>query len=156
MHDTNILIGRQPVNLEKVNDYGLAVAFEDEFAIIFLDQQHLSYWYDKLKLWYYSENKELEFGGDLVHFFALEIGLNNYVIAKLDAYDYGVLYHNSNAIDEGYINPILKRLGVKATNKENEFHQLNLDDYRYTECYYVESYRQRMTFNENIILGKID
>ena len=155
-HNTNALIGRMPINLEKIEFYGLAVAFENDFAIVFLDENHLFHWFKKLKLDYFSNNDNLQYGGDLVKFFAKEIGLKDYVITYLSDTFYGELYEDAVKVDEGKINLILERLGVEVYNSQNEFHQLNLDEYRLSECYYWDAKINWAQFRENVIAGRID
>lgn len=157
-HDTSLLIGKTPINLHKVNEYGLAVAVEGDFALVFLDGWHLFHCSSKLDdMDYYSDNSELEFGGDLVHFFAKEIGFSDYTIIKLDYDFYGELYKNAEKIDEGGdINNLLRQLGVIVSDKENEFHQLNLDEYRMGECFYWDGDANWAKFRNNVIAGRID
>jgi len=102
-HDLNVLIGRIPIDLEKVSKYGLAVAIENDFAIIFLDQYHLQRWNEILNLSFSPEIEEMEFGGELVHFFAEELGLEVYVVARLEYSFYGTLYKSGGLVDAGQI-----------------------------------------------------
>lgn len=155
-HDTNALIGRASVNLEKIQYYGLAVAFENDFAIVFLDDYHLLHWSRKLHLDYSTDNDDLQFGGELVHLFAKEIGFEDYVITYLSYKYYGELYRNAVKAAEGDINIVLQQLGVEVLNTQNEFHQLNLDDYRMSECYYWKGDSNWAKFRENIIAGHIE
>ena len=157
-HDIDLLIGRMPINIDKVKEFGLAVAFENNFAIVFLDNSHLWHWSQKLNLKDFSENENLNLGGELVHFFAKEIGLDEYIIAYLCFDFYGVLYKNSVVIDEGEIDSVLKKLGVEHTSHRSAFHQLNLDDYRTAEIYYWKGDLDWVKYskNKNIIAGKID
>ena len=124
-----------PINLEKIKFYGLAVAFESNYAIIFLDDYHLFYWYNKLNLNYSSDNEKLDLGGELVHFLAKEIELEEYLLVYLNDYYYAEFYKNTIKTDEGDINLMLQKLGVKVIDKQNEFHELNLDEYRMPECF---------------------
>ena len=151
-HLTDAFIGRTPIKLDKIKLYGLAVAFEDDFAIVFLDEDHLLNWYQKLHLNFTSDNKNIFLGGDLVHFFAKEIGFKEYAIVKLDHEWVGVLYNEGNQIDEGQINPMLQKLGVEVKDKENEFHQLNLNDYRLSEAFYWENDSQYVK-KANVVKG---
>ncbi|AYN05568.1 MULTISPECIES: hypothetical protein [unclassified Flavobacterium] len=155
-HDTSALIGRMPINIDKIKFYGLAVAFEDDFAIIFLDEDHLFRWSLKLNLDYYSGNENLRFGDELIHFLAKEIELEEYIITYLSFEFYGELYKNALKIDEGEINLILRKIGVDAYNSANEFHKLNLDNYRMSECYYWEGESNWANLRKNIIAGHID
>lgn len=157
-HDTNFLIGKMPINLEKVNEYGLAVAIESDFALVFLDQWHLYHCSLKLDdMDYYSNNDDMEFGGDLVRFFAKELGFEDYAIIRLDYSFYGELYKNAQKTDEGGdINDLLKKLGVVVSDKEDEFNQLNLDEYRMGECFYWDGDSNWAKFHNNIIAGRID
>ncbi|TDW49915.1 hypothetical protein EV144_102345 [Flavobacterium sp. 270] len=152
-HNTSALIGRLPINIDKLKFYGLAVAFEDNFAIIFLDEDHLFHWNLKLNLDYVSDNENLRFGDELVHYFAKEIQFEEYIIAYLSFEFYGELYKNAVKINEGEINVLLQQIGVNASNSKNEFHKLNLDDYRTSECYYWESNKEYL--GDNIIAGFI-
>lgn len=154
-YQTEALIGKMPINLEKIEFYGLAVAIENAFAIVFLDENHLLHWSRKLDLEYTYNQPNFEFDGELLHFFASEIELENYIIAKFDHEFYGVLYKNGERIDSGHINPLLKKLGVKVNSKQNEFHELNLDYYRMSECYYWEGDANWAKLKDNIIAGRI-
>ncbi len=155
-HDTSALIGRMPINIDKIKFYGLAVAFEDDFVIIFLDEDHLFRWSLKLNLDYYSDNENLRFGDELIHFLAKEIELEEYIITYLSFEFYGELYKNALKIDEGEINLILRKIGVDAYNSTDEFHKLNLDNYRMSECYYWEGESNWANLRKNIIAGHID
>ncbi|MEN2401986.1 hypothetical protein GKZ90_0019510 [Flavobacterium sp. MC2016-06] len=155
-HNTDALIGRMPINLEKLKFYGLAVAFENDYAIIFLEDSHLLNWSRKLNLSYYSDNENLNFGGELIHFLAKEINLEKYTIVYLNDEYYGELYENNLKTDQGDVNFVLQKLGVQRLDKENEFHQLNLNYYRMSECYYWEGESNWAKFHKNIIAGHID
>lgn len=154
-HDTDILIGQMPINLDKVKEYGLAVAFESDFAIVFLDQYHLLQWSRKLNLEFNPNNENLSLGGELVHFFAKEIGFDEYIIAYLCFGFYGVLYNNSLEVVEGEINLVLEKLGVESSIHRSAFHHLNLDEYRMSECYYWEGNSNWANYRKNIIAGHI-
>lgn len=153
-HNINTLIGRLPINIDKVEKYGLAVAVESNYAIVFLDD-HLFHWSYILDLRYYADNEYLCFGNELVHFFAQEIGLKNYVIAYLSSGFYGVLYNNAIQIVEGGINLVLKELGVNSNGLQNEFDQLNLDKYRHSEVYYLRN-EFKWEIPANVIVGHIE
>ncbi|MFA7650119.1 MAG: hypothetical protein WCY06_07305 [Flavobacteriaceae bacterium] len=162
MYSTDFLVGKMPVNLEKVNEYGLAVAIENDFAIIFLDQTHLfhsSIKFNHLK--YHSDNDKMEFGGDLVHFFAKEIGLKDYVIMHFSYNNtdgfYGEFYKDAQKEDEGEnINDLLKKLGVVVSDKEDEFHQLNFREYSSGSYFYLVGDANRANRYNNVIAGRID
>lgn len=154
-HNINTLIGRLPINIDKVEKYGLAVAVENNYAIVFLDDDHLSHWSSILDLRYYADNEDLCFGNELVHFFAQEIGLKKYVIAYLSSRFYGVLYNNAIQIVEGGINLVLKELGVNSSGLQNEFDQLNLDEYRQAEVYYWRN-EFKWEIPANVIVGHIE
>lgn len=162
MYSTDFLVGKMPINLEKVNEYGLAVAIENDFAIIFLDQFHLfhsSIKFNHLK--YHSDNDKMEFGGDLVHFFAKEIGLKDYVIMHFNytTYEfYGELYKDAQKEDEEEnINDLLKKIGVIVSDKEDEFHQLNFREYSSSgSSFYLEGDANRTNRYNNVIAGRID
>jgi len=155
-HNTNALIGKMSINLEKIKFYGLAVAFENDYAIIFLDESHLFHWYFKLKLDYHSDNEKLELGGELVHFFAKEIGLEEYLLVHLSHYYYAELYKNTIRTDEGEINLMLRKIGVEVIDKRNEFDELNLNEYRMPECFYWEGDANWAKLYKNIIGGYIN
>src|SRR5690606_39696516 len=103
-----------------------------------------------------------EFGGDLVHFFAKEIGLKDYVIMHF-SYDntdgfYGEFYKDAQKEDEGEnINDLLKKLGVVVSDKEDEFHQLNFREYSSTgSSFYLGGEANRANRYNNVIAGRID
>ncbi len=161
MYDTDFLVGKMPVNLDKVNEHGLAVAIENDFALVFLDQFHLfhnSIKFNRMK--YHSDNEEMEFGGDLVHFFAKEIGLKDYVIMHYNYtfYDfYGELYNDAQKVDEEKnINDLLRKLGVVVSDKEDEFSQLNFKEYSSGYCFYEIGRADYISRYKNATAGRID
>jgi hypothetical protein len=153
-HQTDAFIGKLPVNLEKVKFYGLGVAFEDEFAIVFLEEDHLLHWSKKLNKSYLADEGDLSYGGELIRFFAKEIGFIDYLVVQLDYSFVGVLYQDGKMIDEGHIDPMLKKLGVKLKDKDSEFHQLNLDPYRLSEAFYWGVENIYMPQGSKVILGR--
>ena len=152
-HETDAFIGKMPINFDKVNLYGLAVALENNFAIVFLDEKHLLIWEERLRLNCRRSESNSEFEGELIHFFAKEIGVSNYVIAKFDYEFFGVLYNNGIKEDKGEINFILQKLGVKLSDKQNEFDELNLNDYRLSEAFYWDGELNFAKHKKNVIQG---
>lgn len=161
MYDTDFLVGKMPINLDKLNELGLAVAIENDFAIIFLDQFHLfhsSIKFNRMK--YHSDNEKMGFGGDLIHFFAKEIALQDYVILHLKNYSsafYGEFYQDAQKVAEGEdLNDLLRKLGVKISDKEDEFNQLNFKEYQRGYCFYQVGKEEYLNNFKNVIAGRID
>ena len=153
-HQTDAFIGKLPVDIGKINFYGLGAAFEDEFAIVFIEEDHLLHWEKKLNKSYLADEGSLSYGGELIRFFASEIGFGDYLVVQLDTSFVGVLYQNGKMIDEGQIAPMLKKLGVQLKDKDSEFHQLNLDSYRLSEAFYWGENNIYIPESKNVILGR--
>jgi hypothetical protein len=153
-HQTDAFIGKLPVDIEKINFYGLGVAFEDEFAIVFIEEDHLLHWQKKLNKSYLADEGSLSYGGELIRFFASEIGFGDYLVVQLDTSFVGVLYQDGKMIDEGRIDPMLKKLGVQLKDKDSEFHQLNLDPYRLSEAFYWGVENIYIPAGSQVILGR--
>lgn len=158
MQDINFLIGKMPVNLDKVKEYGLAVATESDFAIIILDYHHLFHSSIKLNIkTFISDSNEMDYGGDLVHFFAKEVGFTDYAVVQLTGVVYGELYKNALKIDEGDdINYLLRQLGVVISDNEDEFSQLNLKEYKAGLRFYLEGTDNYANRYSNVIAGNIE
>ncbi len=138
------LVGYLPINEKKVREYGLAVSFEGDCAVVILDGESMFYWGMKLHLSWYSEedNRYLKHDSDLVLHFAKDIGFNRFAIVEINSdYDsfYGSFYIDNKPIliDESGCQA-LSMLGVKSDDGLDEFYQLNLDKYRDTEWCYSE------------------
>lgn len=158
MQDINFLIGKMPVNFDKVKEYGLAVATEDNFVLIILNYHHLFHSSIKLNIKIFlSDSNEIDFGGDLVHFFASEVGFTDYAVIQLSGAIYGELYKNAIKTDEGDdINYLLKQLGVVISDKEDEFSQLNLKEYKAGIRFYIEGADNFANRYINVIAGDIE
>lgn len=158
MQDINFLIGKMPVNLDKAKEYGLAVATESDFALIMLDYHHLFHCSIKFNIKIFlPDNNEIDFGGDLVHFFAKEVGLTDYAVIQLTGIVFGELYLNAIKVDEGDdINYLLKKLGVVITDKEDEISQLNLKEYKAGIRFYLEGADNFAYRYTNVIAGNVE
>lgn len=136
------LVGYLPVNEEKINEYGLAVSFEGNYAVVTLDGESMFYWAMKLHLSYFSDGdkRHLVHDCELALHFAKEIGFNTFAIVENDYNGfYGSFYVNDKPIlidGSGY--EALSLLGVQSDNGIDEFYQLNLDKHRDTEWCYSE------------------
>jgi hypothetical protein len=77
-HNINAIIGKTPINVNAVEKYGLAVAYEAEFSIIILDFESLNYWSSILSLSDESQSENLMWECELIFFFAKELGLEKF------------------------------------------------------------------------------
>lgn len=138
------LVGQLPINEQKINDYGLAVSFEGDYAVVILDEEFMFYWGMKLKLSWMADGeiRQLSHDCELALHFAKEIGLTTFAIVESDYYNRG--FHGSfydkgePVVIDGSGYEVLSLLGVQLKDGINEFYQLNLDKYRGTEWWYSE------------------
>ena len=159
-HNICALISRKPIDENVIKKFQLAVAFEDEFAIVILEMDSIFYWSRKLNLSFESQNDKIDWACELVYHFANELGMERYAIIQTD-YFAGIgeqsasLYKKGNLIIENKsINDVLKELGVKRKHFADEFDTLNLGEYRATEYYYWDNHNfaDKKT---NMIAGRI-
>lgn len=138
------LVGHLPINEHKINDYGLAVSFEGDYAVVILDEEFMFYWGMKLKLsWTVDgEKRQLTNDCELATHLAKEIGFNTFAIVESDYYNrgfWGSFYVGGKPMQiDGSGYEALKRLGVQSNEEGDEFYQLNLDKHRDTEHWYSE------------------
>jgi hypothetical protein len=159
-HNICAIVGENPINEEKAREYGLAVIYECNFAIIPLDESSIYYWSNNLSLGTNSESEYLEWACEVTFHFAKEIGLTKYGIIQTDywcgpGYQSASLYENGKSVlTERTINEILKELGVEREGNLDEFDTLNLGEYRSSEEYYWDSHNQAEG-KSNMIPGRI-
>jgi hypothetical protein len=160
-HHIDALIGKLPVDIDKIRHYGLATAFENGYAIVLLDRDHLWKWSEITGLDEVSDDMEVEvYDGGLIHFFAKEIGLKHYAVIKTDYFagmgdQSAILFDEGDAIKKGSINQVLLSLGVIVTDKYDAFEQINLDEYRDTEYYYWSGENNWAKLREGMIAGRM-
>lgn len=159
-HHIDAIIGELPVNEDKINHYGLAVAFEDGFAIVLLDGEHIDLWEEITGLDSVNDIDGEVYDGELIHFFAREIGLTRYTVIKTDYFagngeQHAILFNNGKIEMRGSINQALALLGVVVNGKYDEFEQIALDDYRATEYYYWQGEKNWARLKPNMIPGKM-
>jgi hypothetical protein len=144
-HNISAIIGKKPINEQKLKSYQLALAYESDFAIVILDQDSMWYWADELNLSVDSESERIRWACELSFFFAREIGMTKYAIINTDYFagmggQAASLYENGIAIlPEKSINEVLNALGVIQEAGKDEFDTLNLGEYRESEYYYWNS-----------------
>ena len=83
-HNICAIIGKKPINEDNLKKYGLALAYEENFAIIILDQDSIWYWSEKLNFSIESQSENIEWACELIFHFAKEIGLKKYAIIQTD------------------------------------------------------------------------
>lgn len=159
-HHISAIIGEKNINIDKLKEFVLAAAFEDNFVIILLDLYsmiELEEIYNKSTK---SESKNLEWDCELTQFLAKKIGLEKFVLIKTDYFggigeQYATYYENGlKILTEVSINETLQKLGVERKNNLDEFDSLHLDDYRDSEYYYWEN-GNWADQKENMIAGRI-
>jgi hypothetical protein len=159
-HNICALISRNTIDENVIKKFQLAVAFEDEFAIVILDMDSIFYWSNKLNLSCKSLNDKIDWACELVFYFAKELKMDNYALIQTDYFagigeQYASFYENGNLIIENEsINNVLKKLGVKRKNSFDEFDTLNLKEYHATENFYWDSYNFADK-RSNMIAGRI-
>lgn len=141
-HQLSAIIGKAPINEDKVREYQLAVAYENGYAIVILDIYSLAYWVGKLNIDTKQVHQELPDADELSFFFAKELGWQTYAIIQTD-YFAGIGEQHAMLFDKGRpltdvlsINDVLRKLGVSAAEGKDEFDTLNLGEYRQSERYY--------------------
>ena len=146
------IIGKKPIKEDQAKVMGLPIIYEAGYAIIpliDLNVEHYSLDRD-IDDEYFGD--EIQFDYTSVHCMAKDLGLTDYVLARL-SYDYfwGTYYKNGvKELHEVHINDALRALG--ACNHNNEpFEYLNLNNYRQSEFYY---WSDEFTKPDHIIKGK--
>jgi len=159
-HNICAIVGKTSINESKVKEYQLAVAFENEYAVVILDQESIDYWSEKLNLSYQSVSENINWACELVFFWAKELGLEKYGIIQTDYFggmgsQWASLYENGKPLlTEKSINEVLQALGVSRTQEKDEFETINLDEYRESEYYYWDT-SNFADKKSNMIAGKI-
>lgn len=158
-HNINAIIGKAPINVNAVEKYGLAVAYEAEFAIIILDFESLNYWSSILNLSDESQSENLMWECELIFFFAQELGLEKFGLIQTN-YFAGIgsqcagFFDNGKKKIEGDINIVLKQIGVERNLNLDEFDTINLAEYRESEDYYSDSDDNKALEKANMIPGR--
>ena len=83
-HNICALISRKPIDENILMKYQLAVAFEDEFAIVILEIDSIFYWSQKLNLSSESLNEKIDWACQLVFYFAKELKMSKYALIQTD------------------------------------------------------------------------
>ena len=159
-HQISAIIGKDRINIEKAKEYGLAVAFENGFAIVILDFYAMCELGEILDKSIDSDSENIDWDCELTHFLAKEIGLENFALIQTDYFaGFGEQYasyfkNNIKILNEININYALSVLGVEKKNELDEFDTINLNEYRNTEVYY-EKNNNGADKRDNMIAGKI-
>lgn len=159
-HNICAIVGRKPINEEKLKKYQLALAYEGDYAIIILEQDSIYYWGDKLNLSFHSASENIEWACEVTFHFAREVGLKIYGIIQTDYFaglgeQCASLYEDGKVIiAERSIDDILCALGVIKTDSKDEFDTLNLGDYRHSEYYYWDT-NNFAEIKGNMIAGRV-
>lgn len=158
-HNICAIVGKCPIDEDKVKYYHLAVAYEENFAIVILEMDSIFYWSEKLNKSFESESENIDWACELVFFFANELGMETYAIIQTNYFagigdQYASLYKNGKPItSETSINDALQELGV-VKGDSDEFDTINLGKYRQSELYYWDTHNQAEG-KPNMIAGKI-
>ena len=159
-HNICAIIGKNSISKDKIMEFGLAAAFEKEFAIIILDFDIVWELKSKYDLSVDSTSDYIEWDCELSHFIAREIGMEKYGIIQTDYFG-GIgeqcasLYiEGIISISEKSINTILTELGVKCEGGLDEFDSINLGEYRQSEYYYWKDHNWADR-KENMIAGQL-
>ncbi len=159
-HNICAIIGQKNIKIDKIKEFALATAFENEFAIVILDFDAMLYLGSKLSLNMDSESENIEWACELSFFISKEIGMQKYAIIQTDYFggmgdQCASLYEDGKiVVKEKSINEILKKLGVINKEGLNEFDTLNLSEYRNSEYYYWDEHNWAEK-KDNMIAGKI-
>jgi hypothetical protein len=160
-HHISAIIGKAPINQEQAKTYGLAVAYENGYAIVILDWDSVLYWSCKLNLSCDSTIEDLDWDCELIHYFARELNFIDYALIKTDYFggmgdQYASLYKNGICEWHGYyINTALEGIGVISNMGMDEFDTINLGEYRNSEHYYWDGEYNFALKRTNMIAGKI-
>lgn len=156
-HHIEAIITKQPVEIQKLNEFDLPLIHEAGFHIIPLDSCHTEFWGEKWGV--YDEDGE-HFGGinliclNSIERLAKELGITVYALIGTD-YHAGVgnqaarVYKDSNYVQLQHsslnnefgligtsINTALNEIGVIRQGGRDEFDTLNLGNYRNFESYF--------------------
>lgn len=159
-HNISAIIGDKNVDKEKIKEFGLAAAFEDNYAIIIFDFYAMIELGEILSKSSESESENLEWDCELTKFIAKEIGFDKFALIQTDYFggfgeQYASFFENGQKLlNEVSINEALKKLGVERKGNQDEFDSLNLGEYRNSEYYYWDSGNWAEK-KENMIAGRI-
>lgn len=158
-HNICALIGKAPINENKVHQYGLAVAYENGFAIVILDEDHIYHWSKKLGINDFSHSDDISQDHELSWFWAKELGWSKFAIIQTDyfggvGYQFACLYDDGARVIESDINTVLEALGVVPLPNLDAFDTINLTEHRITEMYYMDNY-DITKGKTNMIRGRI-
>lgn len=161
-HQLNAIIGKMPINEERLRYYQLAVAYESGWAIVILDADSMWYWDEKLGISAIDDNESIRWVGPLVFHFAKELGMQQFAIIETDYFS-GMGEQSASLFDatgkaviaNKSINEVLKALGVEKTITDtDEFDAIRLGAYRATEYYYWDT-NNFAAGKTNMITGSI-
>lgn len=159
-HHISAIIGTDKIDKEKVKEFGLAVAFENGYAIVLLDFYAMCELGEVLGKSIDSNSENIEWDCELTHFIAKEIGLDNFALIQTDYFaglgrQYASYFnHGIQTLNDVSINKALNELGVERKNDLDEFDTINLTEYRSTEFYYQKN-NNWAEQRENMIPGRI-
>ncbi|WP_405570475.1 hypothetical protein [Winogradskyella sp. Asnod2-B02-A] len=159
-HHISAIIGKDTIDKEKIKEFGLAVAFENGYAIVLLDFYAMCELAELLDKSTDSDSENIDWDCKLTYFIAKEIGLENFALIQTDYFagigdQYASYFEKSiKIINEVSINEVLNRLGVEKKNELDEFDTINLTEYRNTEFYYKKN-NNWADKRDNMIAGRI-
>ncbi len=159
-HNLQAIIAKQPINELKAKEYGLAVAYENNYAIVILSADSVDYWQIKLSINGTSLSENIICACETTLFLAKELGMKKYTLIETDyfggfGYQYAIVFENGEKIsDEISINSALKEIGVMKNGSLDEFDTINLGEYRTTDEYYWNEHNFA-NGKANMIPGKL-
>ncbi len=160
-HNICAIIGhKSETDVEVIQNYSLAAAFENEFTIIILFNESMYYWYGKTGFGMDSESAEIHWASPLAFFLAKEVGFKEYAIIQTDYFG-GFGTQCASLYKEGIvqlkdksINEVLFALGVVAAEGLDCFDTINLSEYRNDEHYYWDT-NNFAEAKDNMIAGRV-
>jgi hypothetical protein len=160
-HNIEAIIAKKPINEAKAAAYGLAVAYESDYAIVILFEDSIYYWSCKLDLDFLSIDEDFNEASETAFFLAAELGIEQYAFIRTDYFG-GMGYQHALFMEKGAlkskensINDALKKIGVVAKEGLDEFDTLNLGQYRGMEEYYWEGAQNFALRKVNMLRGKV-
>lgn len=160
-HNIEAIIAKKPINEARAIDYGLAVAYEDEYAIVIFYEESVYYWSRRLSLSDQSADDDFYQASETTFFLASELGIRDFVFIRTDYFgglgeQHVLIVENGTIKSKGYvINDALKSLGVVARERLDEFDTLNLGAYRGMEEYYWEGKHNFSLARPNMLAGRV-
>ncbi|WP_196884895.1 hypothetical protein [Aureivirga sp. CE67] len=159
-HHISAIIGDKNVNKEKIKEYGLAAAFENEYVIVIFELEAMCQLAEILDLSIKEKSEHLDWDCDLTMFLAKEIGMKKFALIQTDYFggfgeQYAAYFENGEKVLHNVtINEALKELGVRRSEELDEFDTINLGEYRHAEYYYWDD-GNFADKKENMIPGRV-